>query len=98
MTDKIYTVAVLKAKPGKEDALIVVLEELAAETRKEQGVEEYGFIRDHATPEIVLSYEKWTDVDAEAAHWRTPHLKRALEQFREIVDGAPTVYKGHKVI
>ena len=50
MTEKVYTVAVLKAKPGKAEALISALKELAAETRNEEGVEEYGFIRDHKTP------------------------------------------------
>ncbi len=94
MTEKIYTVAVLKAKLGKAEAL----EELAAETRNEDGAEEYGFIRDLKTPETVLSYERWTSGEAEAAHWKTPHLKKALEQMRDILDGAPTIYKGHKVI
>ena len=98
MTEKIYTVAVLKAKPGKAEALISALKELATETRNEEGAEEYGFIRDLKTPETVLSYERWTSGEAEAAHWKTPHLKKALEQMRDILDGAPTIYKGHKVI
>ena len=55
MTEKIFTVAVLKAKPGKAEALISALKELAAETRNEEGAEEYGFIRDLKTPETVLS-------------------------------------------
>ena len=98
MTEKIYTIAVLKAKPGKAEALISALEELAAETRNEDGAEEYGFIRDQKNPETVLSYERWTSIEAEAAHWKTPHLNKALEQLRGILDGAPTIYKGHKVI
>ena len=98
MTEKFYTVAVLKAKPGKAEALISALEELAAGTRKEEGAEQYSFIRDHKSPETVLSYERWTSSEAEAAHWKTPHLKKALEQMRNILDGAPTIYKGHKVI
>lgn len=98
MTEKIYTFAVLKAKTGKADALISALEELAAETRNEDGAEEYGFIRDHKTPETVVSYERWTSGEAEAAHWKTPHLKKALAQLRDVLDGAPTIYKGHKII
>ena len=98
MSDNTYTIAVLKAKPGKTDALITVLETLASETRKEAGAEEYGFIRDQNSPDIVLSYEKWTDANAESAHWKTPHLKAALAQFDGILDGAPTIYKGPKII
>ncbi len=95
MTKKINTVAVLKAKPGKAEALISALEELAAETRNEDGAEEYGFIRDLKIPETVLSYERWTSSEAEAARWKTPHLQKALEQWRDILDGAPTIYQGH---
>ena len=98
MSANTYTIAVLKAKPGKADVLISVLEALAAETRKEDGAEEYGFIRDQQAPDVVLSYEKWSDAGAEAAHWRTPHLKSALVQFEGLLDGAPTVYKGAKII
>ena len=58
MNTNTYTIAVLRAKPGKADALISALEDLAAETRKEEGAIEYGFIRDQKTPDIVLSYEK----------------------------------------
>ena len=98
MSTNTYTIAVLKAKAGKADALISVLEELATQTRKEDGAEEYGFIRDQTSPDVVLSYEKWSDADAEAAHWRTPHLKSAIAQFDSLLDGAPTVYKGTKII
>ena len=98
MSANTYTIAVLKAKPGKADALISVLTDLAAETRKEAGAEEYGFIRDQKYPETILSYEKWTDADAEAAHWRTPHLAAAIAQFKALLDGAPIVHKGPKII
>lgn len=98
MSANIYTIAVLKAKPSKVDALISVLRELAAETRKEEGAEEYGFIRNENTPEVVLSYEKWRDAKAEAAHWRTPHLTVAIKKFKDLLDGEPVIHKGTKII
>lgn len=98
MSSNVYTIAVLKAKAGKADTLIEILESLATETRKEDGAEEYGFIRDQKSPDVVLSYERWRDADAEAAHWQTPHLKSALAKFGHVLDGEPTIYKGPKVI
>ena len=98
MSANIYTIAVLKAKPGKADALISVLEVLAAETRKEAGAQEYGFIRDQKTPEVVLSYERWRDAEAESAHWETPHLAAAIEQFNDLLDGEPVIHKGTRII
>lgn len=98
MNDKTYTIAILKAKPGKSRALISALADLAAETRKEPGAEEYGFIRDRNNPDTVLSYEKWTDADAESAHWKTPHLATAMERFKDLLDGGPVVHQGSKII
>ena len=97
-TEPVYTIAVLKARPGQADALIAILETLAAETRKEAGALDYGFIRDRKTPDIILSYERWADEAAETAHWQTPHLKHAARQFKEVLDGGPTVYTGTKII
>ncbi len=98
MSASIYTIAVLKAKPGKADALISVLTELAAETRKEKGAQEYGFIRDQKAPEVILSYERWKDAEAESAHWETPHLAAAIEQFKDLLDAVPVIHKGPKII
>ncbi len=98
MSASIYTIAVLRAKPGKADALISVLTELAAETRKEEGAQEYGFIRDQKTPEVVVSYERWRDAQAESAHWETPHLAAAIEQFNDLLDGEPVIHKGTRII
>lgn len=98
MDKNLYTIAILKAKPGQEDQLISILETLAAETRKEEGALDYGFIRDQETPNVVLSYERWRDADAESTHWRTPHLKKAIELFKDVLDGAPVVHKGPRII
>lgn len=98
MTEKIYTIAVLPAAQNKIDVLISQLENLAKQTRKEAGCIEYGFYRDQGAPNVVLSYEVWQDAEAEAAHWRTPHLMRAIEAFKHSLDGQPTIYKGPRII
>ncbi len=98
MTEKLYTIAVLPAAQGKLEVLIDHLETLAEQTRKEAGCIEYGFYRDQSTPNAVLSYEVWQDAEAEAAHWRTPHLTRAIEAFKHILDGQPTIYRGRRII
>lgn len=98
MNENVYTIAILVAKPGQVDALVAALEALAAATREEPGALEYGFIRDHKRPEVILSYERWRDAEAESAHWQTPHLKRALGRFEALLDGKPAVYTGAKII
>ena len=98
MTEKIYTIAVLPAAEGKIGLLIEHLEMLAEQTRKEAGCIEYGFYQHQSNPNVVLSYEVWRDAEAEAAHWKTPHLTAAIEAFSDILDGQPTIYKGPRII
>ncbi|MEO1523085.1 MAG: putative quinol monooxygenase [Cyanobacteria bacterium J06633_2] len=98
MSEKLYTIAILKAKDDKLDEMLAVLEELARHTRQEVGALQYGFYRSQEAPNIVLSFEEWQDADAEDKHWKTPHLTSAIEAFKDILDGDPIVYKGPQII
>ncbi len=98
MSEKLYTVAVLKAQTGKSDELVAVLEELAKQTRQEAGALQYGFYRNQEDPNIILSFEEWQDAEVEAAHWKTPHLTSAIKKFKDILDGEPTIYKSRQII
>lgn len=98
MSEKLYTVAVLKAQTGKSDELVSVLEELAKQTRQESGALQYGFYRDREDPNTILSFEEWQDADVESAHWKTHHLTSAIEKFKDILDGEPTIYKSRQII
>ncbi len=98
MSEKLYTVAVLKAQTGKFDELVAVLEELAKQTRQEAGALQYGFYRNQEDPNTVLSFEEWQDGDVESAHWNTPHLTSAVAKFKDILDGEPIIYKSRQII
>ena len=99
MTDAIYTIAVLKAKDGRLDDLKSTLSKLAMETREEKGAIEYFFVHDeNYDPNTIVSYEKWENADEEAAHWKTPHLRQAIRDMKDILDGDPVVHRGPRVI
>ena len=99
MSQNIYTIAVLKAKPGRLGDLKSTLEALAAETRMEPGAQEYFFIQDeNVDSDTILSYERWENAEEERKHWETPHLNRALEQLGDILAGPPAIYKGFQII
>lgn len=99
MSKNVYTIAVLKAKPGRLDDLKSTLETLAAETRKELGAQEYFFIQDVAhDTNTILSYERWENAEEEGKHWESPHLNKALEQLGGILDGEAIIHKGSKII
>ena len=98
MGEKLYTIAILKAKNNKLNEMLAVLEELARHTRQEVGSLQYGFYQSQELPNIVLSFEEWQDADVEDKHWKTPHLMSAIEAFQDILDGDPIVYKGSQII
>ena len=98
MSEKLYTIAVLKAKDDKFDEMFAVLEELAGHTRQEAGALQYGFYRSQENPNVVLSFEEWQDANVEDEHWKTPHLTSAIEAFKDILDGDPIIYKGPQII
>ena len=98
MHENIYTIAVLPAKENSVDELLVTLESLAEATRQEHGCIEYGFYRDSANTECVLSFERWVDQASEDAHWETPHLGDALRTLKPVLAGEPKIYKATKVI
>ena len=99
MNDNIYTIAVLKAKEGHLDALKAALKALASETRKESGAIEYFFVHDeNHDSNTIVSYEKWENAEEEARHWKTQHLRHAIEHMKDILEGEPVVHRGPKII
>lgn len=99
MSEPIYTIAVLRAKNGRKSDLRSTLEALAEETRKEPGAVEYFFVEDeHHDANTIVSYEKWSDAEAESAHWRTPHLKAAIVRMKDILDGDPVIHRGPRIV
>ncbi len=99
MSEAVYVVAVLKAKEGRLDDLKSTLSTLAGETRKEKGAIEYFFVHDeHQDANTIVSYEKWKNAEEEAAHWKTAHLRNAIEAMKGILDGDPVIHRGPRVI
>ena len=97
MKDSYYTVVELKAQEGRFEELIQLLKELAEPTRKEEGCQEYFFIKDQTKKRTVLSIEKWDSGEDENSHWQTIHLKNAVKQLENILESDPLIYKGPKI-
>lgn len=78
-------IAVLVAKPGKEDALRSVLTGLIAPTRKEKGCILYELLQNKEDPREFTFVEEWHDDAALEAHFATDHIKNALGKFPELL-------------
>ena len=98
MAKKLYVTAKFAAKEDCVADMISLLEKLASETRSEKGCLDYGYYQSSDNPTVFTSIETWESYDAEAAHWNTKHLKDALAQLPELMDGDAEVTKYHKIV
>jgi quinol monooxygenase YgiN len=79
MTDRIIpeyitVVALMKAKPGKEDQLREAALALVEPTRQEEGCMQYDLHVHLADPASLVFYENWTSVEHLDRHGVSPHL------------------------
>lgn len=81
----ITVVAVLEAKPGKEDELNKALLELIAPTRQEDGCINYDLHRSVDDPKTFLFYENWTGKQALDVHMASPHLTSFVKRAKELL-------------
>ena len=72
----IWVTAQFRAAPGRADALIALLDELARHSRTEAGCIDYVYLRDG---DAFSSVEQWADAASEAA---TQSVARTLPASR----------------
>jgi quinol monooxygenase YgiN len=76
-----YVVSALwRAKEGKADRLVEVIEELTAPSRREPGNLFYQAQRSTQDRRLFLIYEQYVDEDAYHAHMDSEHFTRLVKQ------------------
>jgi quinol monooxygenase YgiN len=89
----VILVAMVKAKPGEEDAVKEVLLSLVEPTRKESGCLCYNLHQAKDDKSQFMFYEQWASKEALDAHGKTPHLKSLGEKLKDRVEkGGATTY------
>ena len=73
--DGVILTAMVKAKPGQEDAVKEALLALVEPTRKEPGCLCYNLHQSKSDPTQFMFYEQWASKDALDAHGKMPHMK-----------------------
>jgi quinol monooxygenase YgiN len=88
--DKPFSLLVTaKVKDGMADKMIAAAATVAAATLKEKGCKQYDFFRSTEEPNTFYLIEKWDDLPALEAHFKTDHLLAFVGQFGDLLDGAP---------
>ena len=73
--DGIILTAMVKAKPGQEEAVKEALMSLVEPTRKETGCLCYNLHQSKSDPAQFMFYEQWASKEALDAHGKQPHMK-----------------------
>ncbi len=76
-----FVIAEIVSKPDKADTLRSLMVPFAELSRKEPGCKLYALLEVEGEPGRFLTYEKWTDKAALAAHMTTPHLKEIVPKL-----------------
>lgn len=85
-TDKITSIAVLKAKPGKREALRAGLLALIAPTRGEAGNLDYVLFELRDEPGTFYMREAFVSQAALDAHFATPHLRAFAATLDDLLE------------
>jgi quinol monooxygenase YgiN len=85
-------VALLRAKPGSEDALGDALKGLVEPTRAEEGCLSYDLFTSNVDPTTFVTIEEWRSQADLDAHMQTPHIGAALASAGDIFSAAPEIH------
>lgn len=90
-------VAVLRAKPGKEQEVRAGLEELVAKTQGEAGNVNYDLHQGADDPALFCFYENWESPEHLQAHMGQPHLQAFIAKAEDLLDGPLAVHTLRRV-
>ncbi|APL95695.1 antibiotic biosynthesis monooxygenase [Sphingobium indicum] len=86
MTSHIKIIAVLTARPGKAEALRILLDGMLAPSRAEPGNLRYDLWVDPAQPGRYVLDELYGNADAVAAHRASPHFQAYLAAINDLAE------------
>jgi quinol monooxygenase YgiN len=82
-------IAVLAARPGKAEALRVLLDGMIAPSRAEPGNLRYDLWQDRTDPTRFVLDELYADEEAVASHRASPYFKTYLSQIEDLAERMP---------
>jgi quinol monooxygenase YgiN len=95
--DTLRVIARAKARPGKVNELLSVLNSLVEPTRKEPGCLSYKLLQNNEDPTDFTLIEEWQSNTALESHFATKHFKDALIKLPNLVAAEPDIRRYHLV-
>lgn len=88
----IDVVAVVIAKPGREDVVRQAMVGLVEPTRAEGGCLAYALAESAVAPGTFITTEQWRDGSDLDAHMATPHILAALATLGDALAAPPGIH------
>ncbi len=95
--DTLRVIARIKARPGKVNELLSVLNSLVEPTRKEPGCISYNLLQNNEDPTDFAFVEEWQSATALESHFATKHFKDALVKLPNLLAAEPDIQRYHLV-
>ena len=77
--------------PDQRDRWLQLIQMNAAQTRAEEGCESYQVSEDVEAPNTFSIVERWTNLEAQYAHFRNPQFGQLMGALRDVLAGPPEV-------
>jgi len=98
MSNKVKTIAILTAQPGKIKALTTLLHGMIPQCRAEPGNLAWNVWRDQADPAKFVLDEMYSNEAAVTAHRKTPHNKDYSSKIIGLADRTVLVLAPDQVV
>ena len=78
-------------RPEQRDKWLEVIRMNAAQTRAEEGCESYRISEDLETPHTFVIVERWTSLEAQYDHFRSPGFGALMAALSDVLAAPPEV-------
>jgi quinol monooxygenase YgiN len=78
-------------RPEQRDKWLELIRMNAAQTRAEKGCESYRLSEDLETPNAFAVVERWTSLEAQYDHFRSPEFGELMSALGDVLAGPPDV-------
>ena len=78
-------------RPEQREKWLEAIRTNAAQSRAEAGCESYQVSEDLETANTFAIVERWTDLEAQYDHFRSPDFGKLMEELGDVLAGPPEV-------
>ena len=93
----VLVIARFRPRDGRRDDLLALLAEVQEASRADDGCLNYGYYESITDASSFVAVEEWRDMDALAAHLRTPHVGRLIAALGELGERSGFEIAAHEV-